>query len=78
MIVTAGIEIMDSKENVWKAITDIENSGGMISSILDIHILHKPPDDLVGLKWEETRKMFGKEAMETMWIAGNPLITGTI
>jgi hypothetical protein len=40
----------------------------VISSILKITILNKPANDLVGLKWEETREMFGKEAMETIWI----------
>ncbi len=40
----------------------------MISSILRIIILNKPSADIVGLKWEETREMFGKEATETMWI----------
>ncbi len=68
MMVTVDIEIINSKEAVWRAITDIENSDHMISSILKIKIVHKPSDSIVGLKWEETRKMYGKEAQETMWI----------
>lgn len=40
----------------------------MVSGIISLNILHQPEDGLVGLKWEETRKMFGKEASETMWI----------
>ncbi len=68
MAVTVEIEINKSKDIVWKAITDIENCERMISSIIRIKLLHQPSDGLVGLKWEETRKMFGKEAMETMWI----------
>lgn len=68
MMVTVEIEIVNSREAVWRAITDIENSNSMISGILKINILHKPSDSFVGLKWEETRQMFGKEAMETMWI----------
>jgi hypothetical protein len=68
MLVTVEIEINNPKEEVWSAITDIENCDSMISSILRINILHKPSNDIVGLKWEETRKMFGKEAVETMWI----------
>lgn len=68
MNVTKKIAINSTKELVWKAITDIENSVGMISGILAINILNKPEDGLIGLKWQETREMFGKEAMETMWI----------
>ncbi len=68
MIVTVDIKIEKSKDSVWKAITDIENWQSMISSILKIVILNKPTGDFVGLKWEETREMFGKEAKETMWI----------
>ena len=68
MIVTVDIKIEKSKDSVWRAITDIENWQGMISSILKIVILNKPTGDFVGLKWEETREMFGKEATETMWI----------
>jgi len=62
------IDIKSTKEKVWQAITDIENSQSMISAILKIDILHKPEHGLVGLKWEESRDMFGKLAMETMWI----------
>lgn len=68
MVVTARIEINSDRETVWKAITDIENSGEMISGIVSVSVLQNPSDGLIGLKWEETRKMFGKEATETMWI----------
>ena len=68
MIVTVEIAINESKDSVWKAITDIEKCESMISSIMKINILDKPSDSLVGLRWEETREMFGKEATETMWI----------
>lgn len=68
MIVTVEIAINESKDSVWKAITDIEKCESMISNIIKINILDKPSDSLVGLRWEETREMFGKEATETMWI----------
>lgn len=68
MEVNVEIEINEPKEKVWKAITDIENSESMISGILKINVLVQPEDELVGLKWEETREMFGQQAMETMWI----------
>lgn len=68
MIVTQEIAINRSRDSIWKAITDIEKCESMISSIMKINILDKPSDSLVGLRWEETREMFGKEATETMWI----------
>ena len=68
MMVTEVIEINQSKDAVWKAISDIENCERIITSILKVNILNKPASGIVGLKWEETREMFGKEASETIWI----------
>jgi hypothetical protein len=68
MKVTVDIEINQTIDTIWNAITDIENCENFISSVLKINILKKPPAGLVGLKWEETREMFGKEALEIMWI----------
>ena len=68
MKVSVDIEIAKPKNLIWSAITDIENCSNFISSIIDLQILNNPEDGLVGLKWKETRLMFGKEASETMWI----------
>jgi hypothetical protein len=68
--ITAQIIINASREAVWAAITDMDNSGEMISGIMRIKVLERPAEGLVGLRWEETRMMFGREAMETMWITG--------
>lgn len=68
MMVTVDIEINAPASSVWQAITDIEHCQGMIAGILNIEILEKPADSLVGLKWRETREMFGKETTETMWV----------
>lgn len=68
MTIKADVSINKPEDAVWKAITDIENFETMISAIMKIHVLHKPSDSLIGLKWQETREMFGKQAMETMWI----------
>jgi len=57
-----------SKEKVWQIISNIEGSADVISGIEGIEILDKPTNGLVGLKWEETRIMFGKTATEVMWI----------
>lgn len=68
MRVTAEIKINSTKEKVWQVISDIENSVNVISGIIKIEILNPSGDNLVGLKWKETRLMYGKEADETMWV----------
>ena len=68
MSISASTVIHTSQDNIWKIVTDIENAEKNISAISKINILEKPESGLVGLKWEETRIMFGKEATETMWI----------
>ena len=60
--------INSSPDNVWQAITDFEHCESWIAGILNVTILEQPESGLVGFKWRETRKMFGKEATETMWI----------
>lgn len=64
----AEITINGTKEQVWKVITDIEGSVENISAIEKIEILEQPESGILGLKWEETRTMFGKSATEIMWI----------
>ena len=68
MKVVVDIEIAKLREDIWSAITDIENCARMISAIIDLEILNQPEEGIVGLKWKETRLMFGKQASETMWI----------
>ncbi|MDG2090134.1 MAG: hypothetical protein P8J61_03355 [Gammaproteobacteria bacterium] len=68
MKISVDMEIGKPKDLVWAAITDIENWTNMISGIIDLKVLKKPEEGIVGLKWIETRKLFGKVASETMWI----------
>lgn len=68
MRVSVEVRIEGTKEAVWKATTDIENSEQVISGIHKIEVLEKPKDGFVGFKWRETRTMFGKEATEVMWV----------
>ena len=62
------IKINSVASRVWGIITDIENGTSNISGIERIEILEKPDMGLVGLKWRETRTMFGQTATEVMWI----------
>src|SRR5688572_20284670 len=64
----ASVLIQAPREVVWNRITDIEHAAQTVRAIEKVEILEKPPSGLVGLKWKETRTMFGKTATETMWI----------
>lgn len=68
MKVEAKVCIDGTKEQIWQVISDIENSVNTIRAIEKIEVLEKPADGLVGLKWRETRTMFGQTATEVMWI----------
>ncbi len=68
MIIEVQVTINRPKAAVWKVITDIENAAETISGVEQVEVLEKPEDGLVGLKWRETRKLFGKTATEVMWI----------
>lgn len=65
---TVSVDIDAPKPVVWSLITDIENSGNSIGAIEEIEVLERPAHGLRGLKWRETRRMYGKKATETMWI----------
>lgn len=62
MIVEVRVTINGSKAAIWAAITDIENAAKIISGIENIEILERPAGGIVGLKWRETRMLFGKPA----------------
>src|SRR5215471_6489858 len=68
MIVEAQVTIDGSRAAVWAAITNIENASKTISGIKNIEVLEKPTNGLVGLRWRETRILFGKPASVEKWI----------
>ena len=68
MLVEAQVTINGSKAAVWTAITDIENAAKIISGVEKIEIVEKPASGLVGLRWRETRMLFGKPATVEKWI----------
>src|SRR5262249_15257427 len=68
MLVEAQVTINGSKAAVWTAITDIENASKTISGIEKIEIIEKPANGLAGLRWRETRMLFGKPATVEKWI----------
>ena len=68
MLVEVQVTINGSKEAIWAAMTNFENASEIISGIQNIEILEKPANGLVGLKWRETRMLFGKPATAEKWI----------
>jgi len=68
MIVEVQVIITGSKAAVWAAITNIEHASEIISGIEKIEVIEKPANGLVGLRWRETRMLFGKPATVEKWI----------
>ena len=68
MLVEAQVTIQGSPSAIWAAMTDIENASETISGIEKIEVLERPASGLVGLKWRETRILFGKPASADKWI----------
>lgn len=68
MNIEAHVTIDGTKEAIWSVITDIPNAAETISGIDSVEILENRSDGLVGLRWRETRTLFGKSATEEMWI----------
>jgi hypothetical protein len=68
MLVEVHVTIAGTRAAVWGAITDIDNAARIISGIEQIEVLDKPANGLVGLKWRETRILFGKPATADKWI----------
>jgi carbon monoxide dehydrogenase subunit G len=69
MLVETQVHINNgSKAAIWAAITDIENAAETISGIENIGVIEKPANGIVGLKWRETRMLFGKAATAEKWI----------
>ena len=68
MIVEAQVTINGSKAAIWAAITNIEHAADIISGIERIEVVEKPANGLVGLRWRETRMLFGKPTTVEKWI----------
>jgi hypothetical protein len=68
VIVEAQVTIDGSKSAIWAAITNIEHFTELLSGVEKIEIVEKPGTGLVGLRWRETRMLFGKPATVEKWI----------
>jgi hypothetical protein len=68
MTVEEQVTINGSKAAIWATISNIENAPQTVSGIQSIEVVEKPANGLIGLKWRETRTLFGKPATAEKWI----------
>ena len=68
MLVEAQVTINGTKAAIWAAIINIEHASEIISGILNIEVVEQPASGIVGLRWRETRMLFGKPATVEKWI----------
>jgi hypothetical protein len=68
MLVEAQLVIKAPKPAVWAAVADIVNSPSIISGIKSVEIVDRPASGLVGLRWRETRILFGEPATVEKWV----------
>ncbi|MGW6910498.1 SRPBCC family protein [Streptomyces sp. NPDC054940] len=52
---------------VWEALTDLRGMERVLSGVTKVEVLTDGAFG-VGTRWRETRRMFGKEATEEMWV----------
>jgi carbon monoxide dehydrogenase subunit G len=68
MKLSAEVDIAAKPEQVWKVMTNKSDCASFIEALDLVEILEEPKTGLVGLKWKETRTLFGKTATEIMWV----------
>ncbi|MBW5486152.1 SRPBCC family protein [Streptomyces bambusae] len=60
-------EMAAPAERVWRALTALESMPEVLSGVDAVEVLTPGPFG-VGTRWRETRRMFGKEATEEMYV----------
>lgn len=56
-----------SQGRLWEALTDLGRMDRMLSGVTRVEVLTDGGFG-VGTRWRETRRMFGKDATEEMWV----------
>ncbi|GAA2640274.1 hypothetical protein GCM10010307_40310 [Streptomyces vastus] len=62
--------IAAGQRRVWEALTDLGGMDRVLSSVSKVEILTDGTFD-VGTRWRETRRMFGRDATEEMWVTAS-------
>jgi hypothetical protein len=68
MIVEAQVPLHASRAAAWAVLTDIAGAADILSGVETIEVTSKPEHGLVGLRWRETRILFGKPETVEKWI----------
>ena len=68
MLVDVQVAIAGSRAAVWSVMTNIDQAAEILSGVDQIEIVERPATGLVGLRWRETRMLFGKPATAEKWI----------
>ncbi len=66
--VTVAREIAAEVDRVWAIITDLDYAPEVMSSIIAIERVEGEGYE-VGVRWRETRKLWGREETEEMWVS---------
>ena len=70
MKIQNSIDIHAPRDLVFDVFTDLPLAADRISGISRLELLQNAESFQLGTRWRETRKMFGKEATEEMWVTG--------
>ena len=68
MKIQDSISINADRARVFEVFRDLDNAAANIGGITKLEVLAGPAQLDVGTRWRETRRMFGQEATEEMWI----------
>ncbi|QGV80909.1 SRPBCC family protein [Streptomyces ficellus] len=66
-VVTVERHIAAPRDRVWEVLTDLHGMPATLSGVTHVEVLTEGPFQ-AGSRWIETRRMFGKEATEEMWV----------
>lgn len=68
MKVEATLAIRGTRAATWAALANIEHHAEILGGVERIEVVSRPATGLVGLRWRETRKLFGDSATVEKWI----------
>ena len=68
MKIQDSISINADRARVFEVFCDLDNAPANISGITKTEVLAGPAQLNMDTRWRETRKMFGQEATEEMWV----------
>lgn len=68
MKLRVSVPIEATKEQIWRVMTDFEHEIETLHNVSSVDITENPNHTLNGLKWRETRTLFGEQETEEICI----------